>query len=108
MKTILMSMVLAVAASLYPVVSMGGHVEGEEHNVVILHCAIDVDRKPHKIYVLASNINATQNPIPMVSENTPCAQALHELLTAGFEITESNLETLVFVLTRIDQSKHKH
>ncbi|MDH3609554.1 MAG: hypothetical protein OEQ24_09985 [Gammaproteobacteria bacterium] len=108
MKMNLMSMVLVVTASIFPAVSMSGHNEGEETNVVVLVCVIDQD-KPHRIHVRSISVNTTQNPIPMVSTKTTCAQALHELMTAGFEITKSDLENyFVFVLTRIDQSRQKH
>ena len=108
MKMYLMSMVLVVAVSLFPSVSMGGHDEGEETNVVVMVCVVDQD-KPHRIHVRSVSVNTTQNPIPMISTKTSCAQALHELMTAGFEITKSDLENyFVFVLTRIDQSKQKH
>lgn len=108
MKTYLTIMVLAVAICLWPVASIGGHVEGQETNVVVLVCVID-DHPPHRIHVRSLSINATQKPMPTISTKTSCAQALHELMTAGFEIAKSDMEHyFVFVLTRIDESVHKH
>lgn len=109
MKAYLMSMVLFVAVFLFPVVSMSAHVEGQETNVVVMVCLIHKDA-PHRIHVRATSVNVTQNPIPMVSTRDTCAQALHELITSGFEIKESSLENLqfVFVLMRQDRSKQKH
>lgn len=109
MKIYLISIALAVTAVSYPLVSMGGHIEGMETNVVMIACLIEEDA-PYRIDVVASSVNMTKNPIPIVSRKNSCAQALHELMTSGFEITESSLEelTFVFVLTRQDQSKEKH
>lgn len=108
MKTYLTIMVLAVAICLWPVASIGGHTEGQETNVVVLVCMVD-EHPPHRIHVRSLSLNTTSNPMPTISTKTSCAQALHELLTAGFEITESEMEHyFVFVLTRIDQSRQKH
>ncbi len=107
MNTQLMIMALAIAVSLYPVLGMGGHVPGQEMNVVVLDCEISSD-KPYKIYVYAVSSNTTSNPMPTITEGKPCGQALHELLTAGFEIADSNLETYRFVLIRADQATHGH
>lgn len=108
MKTYLMIIAVAVGISLWPVVSMGGHTEGEETNVVVLVCVVD-ENPPYRIHVRSLSINATGKPTPTISTKTSCAQALHELMTAGFKIAESNLENyFVFVLTRIDQRTHKH
>ena len=108
MKTYLMIITLAVGISLWPATIMGGHFEGKETNVVVLVCVID-DHPPHRIHVRSLSINATQKPMPTISTKTSCAQALHELMTAGFEIAESDMRLyFVFVLTRIDQSPHKH
>ncbi len=108
MKTQLMIMALAIAASLYPVLGMGGHVPGQEMNVVVLDCEISRDNKPYEIYVYAVSSNTTSNPMPAITEGKSCGQALHELLTAGFEIADSNLETYRFVLIRADQATHSH
>lgn len=61
MQPQLMNMDLTIAASLYPVVAMGGQVEGHETNVVVLECEINRDDKPHDIYVYA--VAATQQAI---------------------------------------------
>ena len=63
-----MAVVSAIAASLYPVVGMGGQVEGHETNVVVLDCGIEMDDKPHDIYMYAVSRNSTSNPLPTVSE----------------------------------------
>lgn len=112
MKSSLTLIFLAVLLLFWPVASMGGHTQGEETNVVVLVCAIDKD-PPHRIHVRALSINRTSAHVPTISTKTTCAQALHELMTAGFEIAESDLENgLVFVLTRIDHGKparrHEH
>ncbi len=109
MTRYLMSIFLVLAVMLYPAASIGRHVESDETNVVILACGISID-PPYRIDVVSSSVNMTTKPIPIVTRKHSCSQTLHELMTAGFEIVESNLEdlTFVFVLTRQDQSTEKH
>ena len=109
MKTYLTVLFLAVAVMLYPIASLGGHAEGEETNVVVMACLIDTE-PPYRIDVVSWSVNMTRNPIPIITRKHSCSQTLHELMTSGFEIVESNLEnlTFVFVLTRRDQSTEKH
>ena len=108
MKTRLaITVFVALAICLWPVAGVSGHVEGKETNVAILVCAIDRD-PPYRIHVRSWSMNATRAQMPLVSTKTSCAQALHELMTAGFEIVESDLEYLLFVLTRIDPSTQTH
>jgi len=68
MKTLLMIVVLAALVSLYPVVGVSGHVEGEEVNVVIVRCGIERD-KPHRIYVLAASANMTTNKVLVLCDD---------------------------------------
>ncbi len=109
MKILRSCLSLGFLLVLYPAVSIGGHIEGNETNVAIVACLIN-KAAPHRIDVVASSVNATINPIPNISRHHSCSQTLHELLTSGFQITESNLENLifVFVLTRLDPSEQKH
>ena len=102
-----------------------GHFEGEETNVVIIECYVPMKRvqktfkgqkyqtyepeKPAEIRVRAISFNATTAPIPTVTTNNTCAQALHEYLTAGFELVRDvSLGEHVYMLTRRDKSKSAH
>lgn len=93
----------------FPATSMADHFKGEETNVVMVACLINKGA-PHRIDVVSSSVNATSAPIPTISRRHSCSQTLHELLTSGFQISQANLENLifVFVLTRVDPSTQKH
>ena len=109
MNTLSRCLLTALSTLVFPATSMGAHVEGKETNVVMMACQINRDA-PYRIDVVSSSVNATLNPIPTISRNHSCSQTLHELLTSGFQITEANLENLifVFVLTRVDSSTQEH
>ena len=88
--------------------SLAGHVEGEESNVVMITCVIDTDRKPLNLYVEAISANTTTRSVPLIRVGEPCAQALHEFLTAGFEIVNALTATDHFVLVRKDSGGIRH
>ena len=92
-----------------PSVCLGEHFKGEETNVAMVACLVNAEA-PHRIDVVASSVNTTRNPIPIISRGHSCSQTLHELMTSGFQISETSLENLifVFVLTRVDPSDQKH
>jgi hypothetical protein len=100
-----LTVVISMAIAFWPAVSIADHVEGKQTNVVILVCVID-DHAPYRIHVRSLSMNTTQAKMPVVSTKTSCAQALHEFLTEGFEIVDSNLENYFkFVLTRVDKCR---
>jgi hypothetical protein len=79
--------------------------QGRETNVVIMVCVID-DHAPYRIHVRSLSMNTTQAQMPTISTKTSCAQALHQFLTDGFEIIDSNLENYFkFVLIRDDKCR---
>lgn len=84
------------------------HVDQEEVNVAIVYCAIDTTRTPPALLAETISVNATKHPIPPIRPKEPCAQALHEFLTAGFELVNEDTATTVFVLTRRDRAIVKH
>lgn len=105
--------------------AFAGHVEGIERNVVIIECYVPMRQvektlkgekyttteptKPPSIRVKALSFNATSAPIPTVSANNSCAQALHEYLTAGFDLVRGvSLGRHVYMLTREDASTASH
>jgi hypothetical protein len=95
--------------SLLTPVAYGEHVEGEEINVAMIACLVNAEA-PNRMDVVASSVNLTQHHIPSISRGHSCAQNLHQLMTAGFEIKNASLENLVFVflLTRKDVATHGH
>lgn len=105
--------------------ALAGHLEGIEKNVVIIECYVPTHRvektfkderytvrepvKPPTIRVKALSFNATSAPIPTVSSNNSCAQALHEYLTAGFDLVRGvSLGPYVYLLTREDDTTSTH
>ena len=100
-----LAFVLLVMISLWPVASVADELLGRETNVVIMVCVID-DHAPYRIHVRSLSMNTTQAQMPTISTKTSCAQALHEFLTDGFEIIDSDLENYFkFVLTRGDKCR---
>lgn len=111
----------AVLLLLVPATTIGGHVMGAEVNVVILEChvpTVEVEKafrgrqwierepkQPPEVRLRAISWNATKAVVPMVTSNNSCAQALHEYLTAGFELERDvNLGRYIFLLTRKDNA----
>ena len=105
--------------------AFAGHAEGIEINVVVIECYVPVKQvektfkgekytttepsKPPTVRVKALSFNATSAPIPTVSSNNSCAQALHEYLTAGFDLVRDvSLGRFVYMLTREDASTSAH
>lgn len=105
--------------------AFAAHADGTEINVVIMECYVPTNRvektfkgetyittettKPPSIRVKALSFNATAAAIPTVSANNTCAQALHEYLTAGFELVrDMSLGQYVYMLTRKDVSLVTH
>jgi hypothetical protein len=105
--------------------AFAGHAEGTEVNVVVIECYVPVKQvektfkgekyitteptKPPSVRVKALSFNATSAPIPTVSSNNSCAQALHEYLTAGFDLVRDvSLGQYVYMLTREDVSTSTH
>ena len=100
-----LTVLITMAVAFWPAVSIADHTEGKQTNVVILVCAID-DHAPYRIHLRSLSMNTTQAKMPIVSTKTSCAQALHEFLTEGFEIVDSDLENYFkFVLTRVDKCR---
>lgn len=105
------SLLLIVLCTLLPVhqKAHAGHIsKGSEANVVMLYCALDNSKQPASITVEAVSINATRHPLPNVRPGASCAQALHEYLTAGFEIVNRDTATTQFVLVREDKAIVQH
>ena len=84
------------------------HAKGEEVNVVLISCVIDTTRKPLGFYVEAISSNTTQAPQPLIRPGEQCAQALHEYMTAGFELVNKLTATDQFLLTRKDKAVVQH
>ncbi len=97
------ALLLALTAS-----AQAKHVEDEETNVVMFVCVIDTSKKPLGLYVEAISSNTTKHALPLIRTGEPCAQALHEFLTAGFEIVNSLTATNHFVLIRKDKPGGGH
>lgn len=85
-----------------------GHFEGEETNVVMLLCVVDTTKSPVGLYVEALSSNTTKSSMPLVRTGEQCAQALHEFLTAGFEIVNKLTATDQFLLIRKDRTLSGH
>lgn len=99
---------LTLVCVLWPAVGSAEQLLGKQTNVVILVCVID-DHSPYRIHVRSLSMNTTQAEMPLISTKTSCAQALHELLTEGFEIVDSDLENYFkFVLTRVDKCRTRN
>ncbi len=88
--------------------SRADHAKGEEVNVVLFTCVIDTTKKPLGLYVEAISTNTTQAPTPLIRPGEQCAQALHEYMTAGFEIVNKLTATDQFLLIRKDKSVVQH
>ncbi|WP_126455734.1 hypothetical protein [Sulfuriflexus mobilis] len=86
-----------------------GHItKGKEASVVIIYCVLDTTEKPVRIEVEAVSVNVTRQKLPHISVGESCAQALHEFLTAGFDIVNHDTATNYFVLTREDEALSSH
>lgn len=102
---IALTAVITMVVAFWPGVSIADQLEGKQTNVVILVCVID-DHSPYRIHVRSLSMNTTRAQMPIISTKSSCAQALHEFLTDGFEIVDSNLEHYFkFVLTRVDKCR---
>lgn len=99
----IVALLLALTAS-----AQAKHAEDEETNVVMFVCVIDLSKRPLGLYVEAISSNTTRHTIPLIRTGAPCAQALHEFLTAGFEIVNSLTATDHFVLIRKDKLGSSH
>jgi hypothetical protein len=103
-----LALALLIVGALSSGASVADELEGRQTNVVIMVCVID-ERPPHRIHVRSLSLNTTQAQMPLISTKTSCAQALHQLLTAGFEIIDSDLRRYFkFVLTRVDRCRKKN
>ena len=114
------ALVLAVLAAIATTRVCAGHVEGSEVNVSIIECYVPMERvqktfkgqtytvnepkRPPDIRVRAISANVTPIKTPTVTSNNSCAQALHEYLSAGYELVRDvSLGAHVYMLTRQDE-----
>ena len=102
-------LIFAVLLSTILTPALASHFEGRETNVIMLDCDTDTEHMPPLIKIIAYSKNTTRAHIPIITKDKPCAQALHELLTAGFTIQKyDNAGKWDFLLIRIDESKEEH